>query len=302
MKILVWMPVVNENLIFQPVNNYVRQLAKQWCEVSIARKLPVTTARNAFFMDAYKKGFDYLLFIDDDNVPIYPWVLEKMIRMDKDVVTGWVRRKRWKHIVLSDEELTEIDKMKHMLEKDKEEYFKNLKDEIKPNVFKWFNESIEKNAYCVYEKVSNEEWARYYPYYKPFTWKVDQCWAGFCLIKRNVIEWAIKKYPKPFERKVQYTWLVDGVWYDLTYDWNKIPKWKIVEKTALTPYDSDVLFFERVTDAWFEIWANKHAVCSHYYSDFTDVYEVRSKQNDTIKYENSIGKFHPKLKVLFEKK
>ena len=45
----------------------------------------VDKARNAIAMEALKNGFDYLLFVDDDN-PIPPDTLEKFIEDDKDIV------------------------------------------------------------------------------------------------------------------------------------------------------------------------------------------------------------------------
>ena len=45
----------------------------------------VDKARNAIAMEALTKGFDYLLFVDDDN-PIPPDTLEKLLEDDKDIV------------------------------------------------------------------------------------------------------------------------------------------------------------------------------------------------------------------------
>ena len=45
----------------------------------------VDKARNVIAMEALSKGFDYLLFVDDDN-PIPPDTLEKLLEDDKDIV------------------------------------------------------------------------------------------------------------------------------------------------------------------------------------------------------------------------
>ncbi len=55
------------------------------CAVMIIERQMILKARNAMAMETLSKGFDYLFFIDDDN-PIPPDTLEKMIEDDKDVV------------------------------------------------------------------------------------------------------------------------------------------------------------------------------------------------------------------------
>jgi glycosyltransferase involved in cell wall biosynthesis len=47
----------------------------------------IDKARNAIAMEALNKEFDYLLFVDDDN-PIPPDTLLRMLEDDKDVVTA----------------------------------------------------------------------------------------------------------------------------------------------------------------------------------------------------------------------
>jgi glycosyltransferase involved in cell wall biosynthesis len=49
----------------------------------------VDKARNVIAMEALSKGFDYLLFVDDDN-PIPPDTLEKMLEDDKDIVIATI--------------------------------------------------------------------------------------------------------------------------------------------------------------------------------------------------------------------
>ena len=55
------------------------------CAVMIIERQMILKARNALAIETLKGGFDYLFFVDDDN-PIPPDTLEKMIEDDKDVV------------------------------------------------------------------------------------------------------------------------------------------------------------------------------------------------------------------------
>lgn len=54
--------------------------------ISIERQR-VDKARNAMVMEALRGGFDYLFMVDDDN-PIPPDTLVKMLEDDKDIVTA----------------------------------------------------------------------------------------------------------------------------------------------------------------------------------------------------------------------
>jgi hypothetical protein len=47
----------------------------------------IDKARNALAIEAVSKNFDYLFMVDDDN-PIPPDTLEKMVEDDKDIVTA----------------------------------------------------------------------------------------------------------------------------------------------------------------------------------------------------------------------
>lgn len=63
------------------------QLHKPYaCGFMTVERQRIDKARNYIAMEALKQGFDYLLFVDDDN-PIPPDTLEKLIEDDKDIVT-----------------------------------------------------------------------------------------------------------------------------------------------------------------------------------------------------------------------
>jgi GT2 family glycosyltransferase len=48
----------------------------------------VNRARNFMIMDALKEDYDYIWFMDDDNIPENPKTLDIMIDMCEDIVTG----------------------------------------------------------------------------------------------------------------------------------------------------------------------------------------------------------------------
>jgi len=56
------------------------------CAFMAVERQRVDKARNYIALEALKQGFDYLLFVDDDN-PIPSDTLEKLIEDDKDIVT-----------------------------------------------------------------------------------------------------------------------------------------------------------------------------------------------------------------------
>lgn len=55
------------------------------CAFMIVERQMIDTARNGIVLEALQKGATHLLFLDDDN-PIPPNTLEKMLEDDKDIV------------------------------------------------------------------------------------------------------------------------------------------------------------------------------------------------------------------------
>jgi hypothetical protein len=55
------------------------------CAFMIVERQMIDTARNGIVLETLQKGASYLLFLDDDN-PVPPDTLEKMIEDDKDIV------------------------------------------------------------------------------------------------------------------------------------------------------------------------------------------------------------------------
>lgn len=57
------------------------------CAFMAVERQRIDKARNIISMEALKNGCDYLLFVDDDN-PIPPDTLEKLLEDDKDIVSA----------------------------------------------------------------------------------------------------------------------------------------------------------------------------------------------------------------------
>jgi glycosyltransferase involved in cell wall biosynthesis len=55
------------------------------CAFMIVERQRIDKARNGIALEALKQGIDYLFFVDDDN-PIPPDTLEKLLEDDKDVI------------------------------------------------------------------------------------------------------------------------------------------------------------------------------------------------------------------------
>lgn len=292
MKVLVWLPVANELFVFKGVLDTIDYYVKKGCGFNMTQKLPITQSRNQFFRFVMDKWYDYLLFIDDDNYPINKDILDRMIKLDKDVVTWYVRRKYWKHFDITDEQDLLI---KDLYFKTDEEIAQLTNDEV---VIDWFKNQGNRNTFCVYERLLKKV-PVYHPINKPITWDVDMCWAWFVLIKRNVIKWALDKYIMPFERKCALYWKVDNDFVELIYNEKEIEGKAITEK-VLIPCDSDILFFERVKKAGFTVWWHKQAICNHCYVRWNDMYEVRWIENRTVKYDDFILEAMPNLKTFID--
>jgi hypothetical protein len=150
------------------------------CAVMIIERQMILKARNALAMETLKGGFDYLFFVDDDN-PIPPDTLEKMLEDDKDVVVA---------PILS----------------------RNPNKEGKYPLCSFYTETIEIDGkplrlYKNIEKFRDDGYLH----------KVDAGGTGCMLVKRHVLEKLYEKYNEYiFELgDIRFTkTLVDGVEYD----------------------------------------------------------------------------------------
>lgn len=86
-SILIGMPSGSGVVPVQMVQSLLQLHKPLPCGFITVERQRVDKARNAIVMEALKGGFDYLFFVDDDN-PIPPDTIEKMLEDDKDIVSA----------------------------------------------------------------------------------------------------------------------------------------------------------------------------------------------------------------------
>jgi glycosyltransferase involved in cell wall biosynthesis len=127
------------------------------CGFAVVERQRVDKARNHIAMECLKGGFDYLLFVDDDN-PIPPDTLEKFIEDDKDIVMAPILAR-------------------------------NQTTDGKHNLCCFYSEEIDVwgkplRLYFPVDKFKDEGYLH----------KVDACGSGCTLIKREVLEKLHQKH------------------------------------------------------------------------------------------------------------
>ena len=150
------------------------------CAVMIVERQMILKSRNALAMETLKGGFDYLFFVDDDN-PIPPDTLERMIEDDKDIVIA---------PILS----------------------RNANKEGKHQLCCFYSSVVEVDGkplrlYKNIEKFRDEGYLH----------KVDAGGTGCMLIKRKVLEELYKKYQETIFENGDIRFpktMIDGVEYD----------------------------------------------------------------------------------------
>jgi glycosyltransferase involved in cell wall biosynthesis len=83
--ILIGMPCGSGSVPAPMVQSLLQLHKPMPCAFMVVERQMIDTARNGIVLEALQKGASYLLFLDDDN-PIPPDTLEKMIEDDKDIV------------------------------------------------------------------------------------------------------------------------------------------------------------------------------------------------------------------------
>jgi glycosyltransferase involved in cell wall biosynthesis len=86
-KILIGMPNYSGYVPIETYESHVSLRKPLSCGFRAVVQQQVDRARNIIAMDALKGGFDYLLFLDDDN-PVPPDALERFLEADKDIVSA----------------------------------------------------------------------------------------------------------------------------------------------------------------------------------------------------------------------
>lgn len=102
MKILIWIPSYQWTIpmeIYTFLNNMV---LPEGCTKNIimTKRTPITTARNLMAKKAIKEWYDYLLFMDDDNIPENKYAVSTLIEDDKDIACWYYKDRNWNELVL----------------------------------------------------------------------------------------------------------------------------------------------------------------------------------------------------------
>jgi hypothetical protein len=183
----------------------------------------ICQARNMLVREFMKMDADYLLFLDDDNIPEDVGFLDRLVAADKTVVTGLVPSRKadeqGRHrLCIFKERITE-DQGKH-------EYLQQFTIPEGPEVM-----------------------------------KIANCGMGCVLIKRDVVKTVFENYNMPFEMKMAWYFQDGDSWVrdDIT-DFSKITDGVLRFQRYVS---EDILFFERARDAGVEIWCHKGVRCTH---------------------------------------
>ena len=149
----------------------------------------IDQARNLFIEDFLKWDCDYLLFLDDDNIPENLNFLDKLIESNKPVVT-WLVPSR-----------TPISDWTHFL--------CIFKEQFKPT---WEHE------YKQY--VNIPEW--------PEVFEVANCWMWCVLIEREVIKLVASEFDRPCEARMTKYYSDEWEWIrDDRVDITKVTDWML---------------------------------------------------------------------------
>lgn len=190
MKILIAMPTLG--IIDVRMATFLYSLLKTTThdiEIIHTSRLDISLARNAMIKDFLKWKHDYLLFLDDDNIPEQVNFIDKLLEADKPIITALVPSRKpdeqWVHRLCIFQE--------------------------------WLN-SREEREYKQYFNVP--EWETIF--------EIANCGMGCVLIKRDVVETVYKQYQRPCEMKMCYYYFIDKQWYrDETLDYAKLKDWML---------------------------------------------------------------------------
>lgn len=196
----------------------------------------IHSARNLAIDEMIQGNYDYLIMSDDDNIPNYDNFIDVMVRDDKDVVS-WVIRLRNRKEDLNICYIENTEWFENFI------HYKNI-DEI----YKWENILLPEKRKPVVE--------------------VWNCWCGLVCLSKKVCEDMKLKYPRPFENKLTY-YIQKNAWNYIEFspaifgeqDFKANEKWGL--NIRYRELSEDYLFFERVRNLWYKLYADTRIKCSH---------------------------------------
>lgn len=192
-------------------------------EISIVHtnRLDIAMSRNKILYSV--KDDDYLLFLDDDNIPENIDFLDKLVDSWKDIISWLVPSRlpdaNWIHRLC-------------------------IFDEC-------FLNTLE-HKYLQYINIPN--W--------PEIFEISNCWMWCVLINCDIIRKMIKKYDYPCQiREVRYYIFWNKHYRDDEVDYSKVTDWVLRYKRYMS--EDLLFFDRVRWSFWIEIYAHKWVTCSH---------------------------------------
>lgn len=97
MRILLWMPTIDGRIPMDMMFYILTMRTKHEIWFCLPSRTPVSLARNLIIQKAIKDKYDYVRWLDDDNVPLTPTMLDDLIDTGEDIVSALVPS-RLKHV------------------------------------------------------------------------------------------------------------------------------------------------------------------------------------------------------------
>jgi hypothetical protein len=229
MKVLIWIPNYDWKLPIDLVIWLENPMLPDWRWYSKAyvTRTPIHMARNILIERMIEWWFDYLIMIDDDELPMSKDAFYRLLSHWKDMISWVVRlRKKKENLCILHKELYE--------EEDKYWMYR----------------------YTPYKEIPNK-----------WLFKIDNAWTWLVCLSRKVCEFMYKKYAKePYESKQityvkQSDWVRKEFWYntlDIAMKDNGQP---YLCRRVLS---EDYLFFERAIANWFELRCDWQVKAIHF--------------------------------------
>lgn len=101
MKVLLWMPTIDGKIPMEMVFYILTMQTKHEIGFCMPARSPISLARNLIIQKAIKDKYDYVRWLDDDNPPKSPTMLDDLLESGDDIVSALVpsrlKHKDWEH-------------------------------------------------------------------------------------------------------------------------------------------------------------------------------------------------------------
>lgn len=101
MKVLLWMPTIDGKIPVDTMLYLFSIQTKHELGVVFPARTPISLARNQIIDKAIREWYDYVRWLDDDNPPLTPTMLDELLESWDDIVSALVpsrlRHKDWEY-------------------------------------------------------------------------------------------------------------------------------------------------------------------------------------------------------------